>query len=94
MLCSSDKAKKSSESTDIQGAFGKFHDILKTTAVARAKARKLRIGGQGSFSKICKDLRAANPSLKGDALSQLVNDIFGGKKDLQAEISRLQRAKE
>jgi hypothetical protein len=47
------------------------------------------VGAQGSFHQIREDLRAANPKLKGNALSTLTNEIFHGQKDKRAVIISL-----
>jgi hypothetical protein len=80
----------------VKGPFDKHEHPRKPVPVlkrakdaARAKVRKLCAGEQGSFSHIRKALRAADSTLKGNALSTLTNEIFYGEKRLRAVITSL-----
>lgn len=42
--------------------------------------------GQGSAKEIKEALKAANPDLKGRALSRKVNEVLSGEKDLRAQL--------
>jgi hypothetical protein len=65
----------------------RVHSALKT----EVRKHQWWVGVQGSFKEIKAALQAADPSLKGNALTKKANAIFFGEMDLHEATNKQQK---